>query len=618
MKLLSILMSLVMMLSGGYMAEDPSAAAANIITIRDAIVTIDGEEYPLSPAITLGAASENGAALLDVGMPLGEDVLFPVQVKLTESGLGLLLGQSGTVYTLTPAFFEEMLDGAEIPDEITGMMESYVSLLSSMGNLTPASMLEQQKASTEKFMELIGDAPAEEASFTANGEEQNGKHVVFTLTNDQVAEYMDFCFKQMPEGYAEAYYGYMNTILGMAGMPEVNGFADILAMAGMEMSIDGHVTYNETSGVADLVFHTAVDPSAGSLTTELADSEIADSVEVTVGEPVSFDIPMVVTAHTPENMEYSMDMDVEGAQIVLNGSFVEGAQTVNMELTAEDEMVMNMDVNLLPADNNTMQTTVDMNMSVDGVSVDLGVDTVPNEKGSTTAFEFSVAEESISFGAEFAIDVTHDPIADRTADAAVAEINSAEELENNTGLAMAAMSLMGGAEKLMSDESIAALIEAVLQSYTVVEEEYAEVVEETSETADNSESTESVSSASSDLEFAWLPEGYELTQAERSSENYANYYFEYTADDDEYHSTLYLDTESYTDDDYSPRTYSYVVTDEGVQLLSDPVVTIERTGDDCVYGKYILDSGVILHASYYDSDLSDEDIIRFLTGITLQ
>ena len=612
MKLLSILISLVMMLSGGYGTEDPNAAASSIVTIRDAIVTLDGAEYPLNPSITLGAASENGSALLDVGMTLGEDILFPVQVKLSDAGIGLVLGESGTVYTLTPAFIDELTGGEELPGEANEMLESFGQLMTAMGNLDPASAAEQQKAAGEKFLELIGDASGEEASFTANGEEQTGKRVDFTLTSDQVVEYMDFCFEQMPEGYADAYFGYLNATMRMADLPELNGFGDILSISGMELTIDGHVTYNETSGVADLTYHTSIDPEAAGIGSELSDSELSDAVEVTPAEPVSLDIPMSITVHTPEDIEYSVDMDLDGAQVIMNGAYTDGAQTVSAEFNIADEGFMTMDVSMLSG-----QTSVLVNMDVDGVGFDLSINNTATDAGSTTECAVSFADEVFSLGAQFAMDVTHDPIADRTLDATVAEIDSSEDLESNAGLGLAAMSLMSGAEKLMNDESILALVEAV-QAYTAVEDEYTvETVEETAEIAENPEATEEAAQSTLPTPiFSVLPEGYELTESDQSSENYASFYFEYAIDDGEYHSTLYVDMES-SGYDYGYDTYSYTVTEEGVQRMDDPVVTIHRYEDGSFYADYVLNESITLHLSYYDADMSDEDIVRILTGITL-
>lgn len=606
MKLLSILISLCMLLSVCCVAETSEAVAPTVITVRDAVVTIDGEEYPLNPSVVLGLVREDNSALIDVGMPLGDDVLFPIQAKINESGLGLLLGQSDTLYTLTPAFFEEIMDGAEIPDEATTMLEAYGELLSAMGNLDQASTLEQQKAAGEKFMELIGDVSGEEATFFANGEEQTGQRVVFTLTNDQVIEYMDFCFEQMPEGFADAYFNYMNVILSMAGMPEVNGFADILAISGMEMSIDGDMIYNETSGVAELIYHTVVDPSAINVGTEIAssDSEISDSVEVTAADPISFEFPMEITVHTPENMEYSMNMDIEGAQMIMNGSFVEGAQNVSMELSADDMMNMTMDMNALPVDDAAMQFSCAMNMDVEGVAVEFFIDNTPTEDGSTTDFEVSFADEEFSLGAAFTVDVTHDPIADRIAGATVAEINSSEELESNTGLVMAAMSLMGSAEKLMNDESILALVEAV-QSNIVAPAIAPSPIEETVAIADNTGSAPMP-------EFGWLPDGYEVAESSIQPDiSYSSFYIEKNLDD-EYYPTIYIDMNTYDEEN---NTSTYAVADGSIQPVEGMIITIEHSEDGSVYASTDI-GNIEIWLSYYDSGLADEDIIRILSNIT--
>lgn len=611
MKLLSILISLAMMLSGGYMAEDPNAAASTVVTIRDAVVTVDGEQYPLSPEIVLSAASENGSALIDVGMPLGEDVLFPVQVKIDESGLGMLLGQSTTLYTLTSEFFDSLLEGEDIPDEAIAMLESYGKLLGAMSSIDQTASLEQSQALGEKFMELIGDAPAEEATFHANDQDQTGQRVVFSLTSEQLSEYMDYAFSLMPAGFAEAYYGYLNATLSMAGMPEVDSYSDILAMSGMEMSIDGDMTYNETSSVAELVYHMTVDPDAATLGTEIAateDSEIADTIEVTAAEPVTFDIPMEITVHTPENVEYTMDMDMEGVQMVMNGNLVAGAQTVTMELTAEDEVAMTMNVNTQPVDD-AMQVSFVMNMEVDGVAVVLGVDNAPTDNGSTTECDFNISEESAAYGVSFAVDVTHDTFADRTEGATVAAINSLEELESNSGLMMAGMSLMGDAEKLMNDESVMALVGLLTAAYE--EEISVEIAENTDE-----ETTAAVTSAEIVMpEFGWLPEGYELTETTvQPDSTYVSFCLEKDLGDG-YSSIIYVDADYY---DYEkPDTTLYAIADGSAQQIDGTLLTIERIEDSLLAYTTIGSTDIWLNYFNDDANLTEEDIIRIIANITI-
>lgn len=57
---------------------------------------------------------------------------------------------------------------------------------------------------------------------------------------------------------------------------------------------------------------------------------------------------------------------------------------------------------------------------------------------------------------------------------------------------------------------------------------------------------------------------------------------------------------------------SYV---DGVAITS-PVISIERE-DDCVYA-YATMNGIEFDLSYYDTDLSDEDIIAFFDGIVFE
>ena len=591
MKLLSIILSFVMLLSVCAAAEAPDAASA-VITVRDAIVTIGGEEIPLNPSIVLGVSGEDNSALIDVGMPLGDDVLFPVQIRYDESGLGLLLGESETLYTLTPAFFEEMLGGVEIPDETFSMAQSYGELLNAASGMDPSAALEQQRISGEKLMELIGDAPAEEASFHANGEDQVGQRVVFALTNEQVLELMDSVYAQMPEGFSEAYFGYLNALSSMTGMPEVNSFGDLFALYGMEMTVDGEIIYNETSAVADFVLHAtaASDPAA-----------VQDSGDEAAVDPISIDMPMKVTVNTPENVEYSVSMNFEGVEMLMDCALIDGAQTVSATIAAEGETVMTMDVNVLPIDESAVQTLVSLNLGADGVALSAAIDSIATGKDSTTACEFAYDDGAVACGASFAIDIAAETFADRTTGKTGVAISSVEELQSNSGLLMAGMSLLGGAEKLMSDESIVRLVEAV-QPYLYVADTVS--VEETVETAEN------VSVPTP--EFGWLPEGFELTESiVQPDAAYASFYIEKPFGDDS--SAIYIDmsVDTYTDFE---NTATYVVVDGVAQPADGPVITIlhSETGADA----YTTIGNIDVWLSFYNSELTDEEIIQLLTGIS--
>ena len=262
MKLLSLLICFAMMLSGSYTAEDPNAPASTIVTVRDAVVYVQDQEFPLNPSITFGASTAEGGALIDFGMPLGENTLFPVQAKIDENGLGLMMGQSSSAYTFTPEFFDSLLEGQEIPDELFTLLDAYSTLLGSMKDMPFTGTPEQNAAIAAKFMELIGDAPAEEATFYADERDQTGKKIAFSLDNDQYIEILETGIAALPAEYLEAYYAYMNAMMILSGMPATNSLKDMMAAIGMSVAIDGELTYSDTSAVADMLIHITSDMTA--------------------------------------------------------------------------------------------------------------------------------------------------------------------------------------------------------------------------------------------------------------------------------------------------------------------------------------------------------------------
>ena len=99
-RILSIFVCIAMLLSVACFAEE-AAPASTAITISDVVVSLNGEDYALPQTATLNVAADGENALLDFFMTSGEDTLFPVQAKMDEAGLSLLLGTSNTAYAVS-------------------------------------------------------------------------------------------------------------------------------------------------------------------------------------------------------------------------------------------------------------------------------------------------------------------------------------------------------------------------------------------------------------------------------------------------------------------------------------------------------------------------------------
>ena len=606
MKLLSLLISLVMMLSGGYMAEDPNAAASTQITIRDLAVEIQGEHYSLNPSITLGASTENGAALLDLYMALNDQTLFPVQAKIDEAGAGVLLGSSTTAYTFAPELFDEMLGGEEIPDEAFTMIDSYAKLMTSMPTYDTAKREEINLASINKLLELAGDVEVTEATFTADDKEQTGKHFAFELDNAAVAEWVDYSITMMPEEYADAYSDYLKTTIALAGHSVADSISDLKALSGMEMSISGEVTYNETSSVWNIIFHTVVDQASLYLDMGYTEEDIAE-----MGiEPIAMDMPMTMIYHNADNMELIMEMEQEGVTIDMTAFVIDGGyMTMGMTISEPDMATMNLALDMLMNKGSITVTNLNMVMDIEGTVITFTTETVPGDEISTTTVAFSYYDEAFSGSASFFIDVTHDAIADRISGANVQTIATSEDLEGtaSTGLSLAAMSMMGDVEKLLNDESVAEFVAVMEQFFGYSETEAEAVYEDVEEYSGEPEFAEPV--------FNWLPEGYALTSSSYEGD-YGCYSFTFGKSTETAEVEMYADVyyygEDYADDD---SYFHFSVDGDEIQRVNGDLISV--TNYDEYFNVYGNIGSMYIDLTVEDAEVTAEELVKILSQITI-
>lgn len=604
--ILSLLVCLAMLFSGGMMAEDPNAAAATQITIHDLAVEIQGENYFLTPSVTLGVSTENGSALLDLFMTLNDQTLFPVQAKIDETGAGVLLGNSTTAYTFAPELLNEMMDGEEIPAEVFTLIDSYTSLLRSLSDYDTATTEEMNLAATEKLAELIGDVEVTEATFFANDQEQTGEHFTFELDSDAVNEYMDYSFTLMPEEFTTAYFDFINTMLALAGGPEVTSFAEVMDLAGMDLSISGEITGNDNSAVMDFVYHGLVDQSATYLEMGFTEEDLAE-----LGiEPFVMDIPMTIIVHNADNIEYVISYEIEGITVDATAFLIDnGYISMGMSVYQPDVMNMNFALDALVEENGIVPTNVNMVLEADGSVVTFATETTTGEEITTTGVGFSYFDEAFSGSASFFIDVTHDAIADRISGANVQTIATTEDLEGTaaTGLSLAAMGMMGDVEKLMNDESVAEFVAVMEQFFGYSEMEAEEVYEDKEEYSGEPEFAEPV--------FNWLPEGYALTESVYEGD-YGCYSFTFGKSSEtaevEMCADVYYYGDEYADDD---SYFHFSVDGDEIQRINGDLINV--TNYDEYFNVYGNIGSMYIDLTVEDAEVTADELVKVLSQVTI-
>ena len=617
--LLSLFVCLAMLFSGGYAGQEPGTPSSMVATISDVIVSINGTDYALNPSIAIGV-STNGSdsALFDVSMPMGEDVLFPIQAKLDPSGATVMLGDSSTAHNFSAEYLTEMMDLDEIPAELTEMNDKYVGMISALSTLDQDQVNE---AINTKFAELVGDVETEAATFDIDGQELEGEHGTFTLDNEQVGEFIDFVYDQIP-GFSDLYLGYMNMVLSMSGMDvQFQSFSDMMAQMGMECTFDFDLTGNETSGILESVIHMSIDESEMALFDESEDA--TDDVVTLEPTVISIEIPVTTIVHdennyvsyiyfTEENIS-GIEMD-EDASLECSMSASTAGDDTSFSLTVSaddgyDPIDMDVTINTSTPEDDSANTILLFSVSSEYTNVDFCVNSLSMDDGSSisrvdallTEYDYDDNEESI--GVSFTVTAKDTEIEDRIAAASETEVyNTDEDIENASTLMMSVMGLATDVEKLQNDESITALIDG-FNSLFGTSVDYIDTDYPVEDSDDPSELPYAIP------EFTWLPEGYELTETDVSASIGSVYLYFDSQDTEEYHSTLYV---SLYDASNETSSVSYV---DGVAITS-PVISIERE-DDCVYA-YATMNGIEFDLSYYDTDLSDEDIIAFFDGIVFK
>jgi len=611
MNIISLLVCIAMLFSGGYTADDPNAAAAAQITVRDLAISIQGEDYSLSPSVTFGASSENGETLIDLFMTLGDQILFPVQAKIDDAGAGVLLGSSNTAYTFTPELFDELMGGEEIPEEVFTLIDSYSTLVNSIPTFDSAMREEMNLANIEKILELAGDVEITEATFTADETEQTGKHFAFELDSAAIAEWAEYSTTLMPEDYAAAYNNYLKATLSLAGETEADSFSDYMALSGMDMSISGEITYNETSSVWDIVYHTVMDQTAIYL--EMGYTE-DDLVEMEMSEPIAMDMPMTIIYHNPDLMECVMTMEQDGVSIDVSAFVIDGGYiTMGMSISEPEVAVMDFAFDALLGEDGLTITNLNLMMDVDGTAITLVTETVPGDEITTTTVGFGYSDEAFDASVSFFVDETHEPVADRISAANVQTISSMEEMEGaaSTGLTLAAMSMMGDVEKLLNDESIAAII-PVFEQFFGASEDYSMTEVYTEESA-----TEVIEiPAFAEPQFNVLPEGYSMMDSYYDSE-YGCYSYIFTHADDVYGEYVtYVDIYS-PDSEMSEDTFFYQISGGAAAPIDGEVLSVSSYSyDDFAYTSIWGDvGGYYVSLTSYDTSLSADALANIIAGI---
>lgn len=507
-QLLSMLVCLAMLFSGAATSQDANAYISNVLTIHDASLSINGEEYPIDPKLSIGVATENGQALLDFHMPCGEEMLFPLQAKLSEDGVAVLLGQSSTAYTFTPELLSESMDeGDEAAFEaLNAYLGAYIELMSSwnIADVSLSATPEKQQARTELLNSLLSNLTAEPATVEVGGETLNATRCKYSLSGEAMLQYLEFCYRlYVGDRYADAYLKYLSATQTLTGgeLTELQSLADILTYMPFELSADVDATLTADGyGTEKIDIHFSI-PNG------------EDTIQLT--------LPVDLTFEGENSMSIVSEFSVEGvalaADIRRDGD--DFACSLKLGGEALEDISLEMNLNMHLNEDGSFSMAADYSIAGEGVSLLMNIGCDAAADGTCAAsFSISVAYDDIDIAASFCADTARSPIVDRIADAAQVTIASEDELENANGLMLAAIGLAGDVEKLMNNESIlnlAAAIETLQAQFGYdFDDDYDDYGD-----YDDYDDYDDYSTDPADLPFtapqlSWLPDGYALTDTQ--------------------------------------------------------------------------------------------------------
>ena len=449
--ILALLMSAILALSGGYGAGGTDAS--RITTISDVVVSIGDAEYPLDAAASLGAASSAEGGAVDFALTAGGEELFPMQARVSDAGVSLVVGESSAVYTFSADYLNS-LAGGDIPVQaILDVSEGMGALIDMV--FSPDIVGETDLALMRLAAEIAGDGcTTEPTTITLGGEELPATRMTFALDTEQYAEYMDQSFARMdelyPAGYAEAYDQMFRALYELTGeeYPPAS-YAEQFAESGTEYELAADLAYTE-DGRFVLTQNTA-----------------------TTLDGLLLEVPMEVAYMGEGVWNETGDILLDGVEFGRISVESDG-ETVSMTVGFEmpDAMAMEFDfANGVDGEGQASQTlSLRFDFAVDGLSYAMSCDSAMTADASGHSHE----------RASFALELPDQPrlaiswietaapgeLPDRMSGRSEIVISSDEEMASaSSRLAMSVMGLAGDAEALLTEDSVAAMIEAVTDAY---------------------------------------------------------------------------------------------------------------------------------------------------------
>lgn len=465
-KLLAWLLCLGLLATG-------ALAETTMVQFGGAYVALDGERFALNPTATILTDSGDDGDLIEFFVECNGEQLFPMQFKISEDGLDMLIGDSSNVYHFEEAIVSGMLaDSSSDAGDSAGFIgEALMALANGLVNapMDEASM----EAALEILEEIDGRGEPEEGTIQLDGETLDAQIYRYELGLDGFFEIVDFEAALMGDMTLEVV---QEILLIDAGLdPDLRGdeakralyqdaalevaeyrlvdsdcvvldvHTDVTYADGEEMTYDDRYVLYEPEHFRwtqmDDLFEITFDFVPGAVEIYMQDDDEY--------EPASSTIRLTRNALGAADLE--MDVDYEN-------TFLDETGDITLQVATGEDGAMSVDMRIgfsasyeeVDGESLAMKGTF-------GVSVETDADGAGSGRIELDA-RTEPEGQSLALGCD--IEIRPGEIEDRTEGKKQISFASEEEIFNSTPLMLAFMGMVGDVERLMSEPSVSEMLEA--------------------------------------------------------------------------------------------------------------------------------------------------------------
>lgn len=456
-------------------------ALAGGVEFSDAYYTFDGETHPLNPTAAVNVSTTRDCLIFDFHMTSGDDVLFPMQLKFSNEGMALVIGDSSNVYLFDTDYFytfaDEAID-AELADmELMPALDYELGLFTDLFDALMNPPLSEN--SFNMFVNHLEAIPTRgepaDGSVELDGETFPAQVYTFDVSRSQFNSFRYGLDRLLGPDYWTAVENFEIYDKGEAGVHYTYSQLENLLYSDIQTSVteyrlesgvivcDIHREYALAEGGTETLDSRYVVYAPDHIRYEERESSTLCVFDLTPGqtvisladedryEPMTADVALVKS----ESGEISAEFSGTYANTVLDETYAFSGSYAPGELSPAVDLAMTAEIAYEDQDEPDL---VELAFSLAEGAGRLDARYVDN---------YYMYDES--FGC--AISVVEGSVLDRTLGGNVIRISSEDDLSNSTPLMLAIIGLMGDAEKLMSEESVAAMLEATESAASAIDEE---------------------------------------------------------------------------------------------------------------------------------------------------